>query len=390
MTFHNPNLVGESLELKRDTSADPIDAAAAALVEIKAELADRLKGLETKADAADKLAERLAKLEAKANRPGALVQKADETDAELETKAFSSFLRTGRVDAADLETKALTLDSASGSVLAPKTVADGVIQKLIEFSPIRSIAQTMTMSGPLVEWMRLKEEVEPGTVTEIGPRPEDEPSFDSIDVKPFESAVIVPVSKTLLEDSAIDLVSFLSGHLAKKFGQREAKQFVLGRGNGMNEAEGVLVSSAVDTLDAAAVSLKADDLIDLFHAIPTPFSGRGHWLMNRQTMGAIRKLKNAQGDYLWQAALAAGQPPSILGRPVLEAPDMPNPTAGSTPIIFGDFATGYLIADRVGLEIKTDELTGWNNGIVKVLARRRVGGRVIEGDALVKLKLKAA
>lgn len=386
MTIHNPNLMGELLELKHDTSADPMEAAAATLAEIRDDLAERLKGLETKADTADKLAERLAKLEAKANRPGAPVQKADDT-ADVEMKAFASFIRTGRADAADLETKALVLGSSSGSVLAPKTVSTTVIQKLIEFSPVRSVASTITMSGPLLELPRLVDEVEPANVTETSVRPEAEPTFDSIEVKPHESAVIVPVSKTLLEDSAIDLASFLSAHLAKKFGQREARQFV--HGDGISEAEGVLTSADLQVLETSLGALKGDDLIDAFYGIASFYSGRGTWLMNRRTMAVIRKLKTMQGEYIWQPALSAGQPPSILGRPVLEAPDMPDPVDGNTPIVFGDFATGYLIADRVGLEIKTDELTGWNTGLVKVLARRRVGGRVVEGDALVKLKLKA-
>ena len=113
-------------------------------------------------------------------------------------------------------------------------------------------------------------------------------------------------------------------------------------------------------------------------------------MMNRKTMAVVRKLKDADGQYLWQAGLAAGQPAMLLGRPVYEAVDMPDPNAGNTPIIFGDFATGYAVADRVGFEIIRDELTGAANGMVKFVARRRVGGRVVMGEALAKLSLAAA
>jgi HK97 family phage major capsid protein len=383
LTFHNPKF--EGLELKNDTDADPMEAAAAAILEMKADLAERLKGLEAKSDAADKLAERLAKLEAKANRPGALVQKAEETDTDLEVKAFATYLRTGRVD---LETKALTAGASTGSVLVPAAYQASVIQKLVEFSPVRSVASAITMSGSILEMPRLVDEVTPGDVTETGLRPEDEPTFEKIDVRPFEQSVIVPVSRVLLEDSAIDLNSFLSGHLARKFGQKEARAFVVG--NGTSEAEGVLTSDEVQELETAAAAIKGDDLIDLFHGVASFYAARGSFLMNRQTMAAVRKLKDSNGQYLWQPALAAGQPATILGRPVLEAPDMPGPAAGNACVVFGDFASGYLIADRVNLEVRVDDLTGFGNGIVKLMARRRVGGRVILGEALAKLKLKAA
>lgn len=93
--------------------------------------------------------------------------------------------------------------------------------------------------------------------------------------------------------------------------------------------------------------------------------------------------------YLWQSALTAGQPANLLGRPVYEAVDMPDPVAGQSPIIFGDFASGYAIADRIGYEIIRDEVTGSLNSMVKFVARRRVGGRVVLGEALSKLSLAA-
>jgi len=384
MTMHTGTLTGAPIELKDAADADPADIVTKALEGFQATVEARLDAIEKKA--VDPT--RLDRLEARLSRPGVTAPKVEEATAgEIERKAFEDYLRTGRADQTAIETKALTLGLASGSVLAPKEVSTDIIQKLVEFSPVRSVATVIGMGGALLELPRLVNEVEPGQVTEIGSRPESEPTFDSLEVKPFESAVIVPVSKTLFEDSVINLSAFLSGHLAKKFGQREARQFVTG--NGKTEAEGVLVSNMVQAFETGAAVLKGDDLIDLFYAVASFYSSRGTWLMNRQTMAVVRKLKNNQGDYIWQPALAAGQPPSIMGRPVLEAPDMPLPAAGATPIVFGDFASGYLVADRIGLEVKTDELTGWNTGIVKVLARRRVGGRVVEGNALVKLKLKA-
>lgn len=324
---------------------------------------------------------RLDKAEAKANRPTAANNNHPAADNENEVKAFTTYLSRGD----DSEVKSLGYATPStGGVLAPETVSASILEKVAEFSPVRSLAQTISMSGPLLQLPVLVDEVEPEPVAEKADRPESEPSFDQIDLKPFEMAVIVPVTRILLEDAQIDLAGYLGNHIARRFGQKEARWFVTG--NGTTQAEGVLTSAAVAEHEA---ELTSDDLIDLYYGIKTAYSSNGSWLMNRKTMAAVRKLKDGEGAYLWQPSIAAGLPPTLLGRPVYEGVDMPNPDEGETPIVFGDFATGYAIADRVGFEIIRDDLTGAGNGIVKLHARRRVGGRVIMGEALTKLKLVA-
>lgn len=330
----------------------------------------------------DAMKARLDKLEAKSNRP-----KADNnnhpvaTNDNEERKAFTDYLRTGRV-----EEKALAFGAPStGGILAPEETATTILEKAAEFSPIRSLASSISMSGPLLQLPRLVNEVDPAEVTETGARTEDEPSFEQIDLKPFEMAVIVPVTRILLEDSQIDLESYLANHVARRFGQREAAWFV--NGNGTSQAEGVLTSAEVAAHEVEAID--ADGLIDLFYSIKTAYSANGNWLMNRSTMATVRKLKDTDGSYLWQPSIAAGVPPTLLGRPVYEAVDMPNAAVEATPIVFGDFASGYTIADRVGFTTLRDELTGAGNGIIKLHARRRVGGRVVLGEALTKLKIAA-
>jgi HK97 family phage major capsid protein len=275
---------------------------------------------------------------------------------------------------------------STGGILAPEQVATSILEKVAEFSPVRTLAQTISMSGPLLQLPRLVDEVEPVPVAETAARTEDEPTFDQIDLKPFEMAIIVPVTRILLEDAQIDLTGYLSNHVARRFGQKEATWFV--NGNGTTQAEGVLTSTAVAEHEVEAIT--GDDLIDLFYSIKTAYSSNGAWLMNRKTMAVVRKLKDTDGSYIWERGIAGGQPPQLLGRPVYEAVDMPDIAEEATPIVFGDFATGYAIADRTGFEIIRDDLTGAGNGIVKLHARRRVGGRIIMGEALTKLKLAAA
>lgn len=323
---------------------------------------------------------RIDALEAKSNRVRASNNNhpAGQND-NSEKKAFADFIRNG--DASEVKSLGYATPS-TGGILAPEAVSTSILEKVAEFSPVRGLAQTISMSGPLLQLPRLVDEVTVGEVTETAARPESEPTFDQIDLKPFEMAVIVPVTRILLEDAQIDLSSYLGNHIARRFGQKEAGWFV--NGNGTTQAEGVLKSADVQEVEG---EIAADDLIDLFYSVKTAYSANGTWLMNRKTMAAVRKLKDTDGSYLWQPSIAAGLTPTLLGRPVYEAVDMPDVAADATPIVFGDFATGYAIADRVGFEIIRDDITGAGNGIVKLHARRRVGGRVVMGEALTKLKV---
>ena len=376
----HPKAFADAIELKSADEGGDEDANAIvtkALGDLTKTVDDRLAAVETKA------AKRLDKIEARLNRPSASF--VSTVDTNVEAKAFDNYLRTGDT----VEIKALTIGGGSATgVVAPAELSTTIIEKVAEQSPIRSLASSISVGGPLLQLPRLVNEVQPGMVTETGARPESEPSFEQIDVKNFEMAVTVPVSQVLLEDANIDLSSYIAAHIGRRFGQKEARQFVVG--NGTTEAEGVLTSAEVNAFEASGVTVTADELIDLFYSLNTAYAARGTWLMARGTMAAVRKLKDTDGSYLWQPSIAAGQPATLMGRPVIEAVDMPAIAADATPIVFGDFNQGYLIADRVGLTIQRDDFTGADNGIVKIRARRRVGGRVVLGEALTKLVLASA
>lgn len=401
MKHSSPAMFAGAFEAKGGNSAPDLKSASddteveqivtKALEGLKNAVDERLKAVEakqaetkageTKQTDTDKIAARLDKLEAKANRPTAGNDNHPAADNDNEVKAFTAFVRNG--DAAEVKSLGYATPS-TGGILAPETVSTSILEKVAEFSPVRSLAQTISMGGPLLQLPRLVDEVTVGEVGETDPRPESEPTFDQIDLKAFEMAVVVPVTRILLEDAQIDLAAYLGSHIARRFGQKEAGWFV--NGNGTSQAEGILTSADVAEMEAP---ITADDLTDLYYNIKTAYSANGAWLMNRKTMATVRKLKDGDGAYLWQPAIAAGQPPLLLGRPVYEAVDMPDPVAGNTAIAFGDFGTGYAIADRVGFEILRDDYTGAANGIVKLHARRRVGGRVVMGEALTKLKVAA-
>ncbi|MEZ2406925.1 phage major capsid protein [Bosea sp. RCC_152_1] len=372
--------LAHDLEIKEDGDHVPADVAEA-LSKLTNSVDERLKAFETKSADASKLADRLSAIETRLNRPTGIETKSANDNADAEMKAFTSFVRTG--DATEI--KALAVGAPStGGILAPQSVSASVLEKIAEFSPVRQLVagNVINMSGPLLQLPRLVDEVEPGSVSETGARPESEPSFEQIDLKPFELAVTVPVTRVMLEDATIDMEGWLLNHIARRFGQKESSWFVVG--NGLTQAEGVMVAMDIAEQESA---ITGDNLIDLFYSIKSGYAANGAWLMNRATMALVRKLKDGQGNYLWQSGITAGQPPQILGRPVYESVDMANPVAGASPIVFGDFSAGYTIAERVAFDSTRDEFTGADNGIVKLRARRRVGGRVTLPEAFVKLKV---
>ncbi|UFM63830.1 phage major capsid protein [Paracoccus sp. MA] len=323
---------------------------------------------------------RLDKLEAKANRPGAPAVHLG--NVEKATKAFVDFIRTG--DASELKALAVSAPS-TGGILAPDSTSTTILEKVVEMSPIRQLATVIQMSGPSLKVPRLVDSVEPQIVAETGTKPDDEPSFEEITLEPFLAGVSVPMTLSLLEDSHVNLDAFVTGHIAKQFALKESQWFV--NGDGTTAPEGVMSASAgIEELDGTAATVQPNDLVRMFYELPQEHAANGAWLMNPQTIAAIRMLANQTGDYLWQEGLASGQPATLLGRPVYASRDMPEVAPDSTPVLFGDFAFGYTIADRVGLELIRDGITGAKTDIFRITARRRVGARVTMPSAFIKLR----
>lgn len=377
-----------ALEFKDTGEADdPIASVAKELAELKA-------ALETKAaNDNTKLTERLDRIEAKVNRPGSK-SAVNDNEPGLETKALNKFLRNGLGALDDLERKTLNLgtNTAGGYVVTPE-YGKTVLEKLRRYSPLRGLASAMTIGKTEIYIPTLETDADgEGWVTETGNRTSTEPVFGQLNIKTFENAKYVPISNQLLEDADIDLLSFIAGHIAKITGKTEAKAFMIGDGNG--KPTGLLNTPT----NYAAITAAADGsdivtaLIDAYYKLPGEYAANGSWIMRRETMGLIRKMADvvigSKGP-LWSDGLANGTPPSLLGRPVYESVDMnllPTATGTTYPVVFGDMESAYQIVDRVGLALRVDDLTGADNGVVKVRWRRRVGGAPLLNEAAILIK----
>ncbi|WP_035687549.1 phage major capsid protein [Bradyrhizobium sp. Cp5.3] len=357
--------------------------------EVAKQLAELKTALETKAaNDNTKLTERLDRIEAKVNRPSNR-QAANDNDPELETKAFEAFLRHGGDKLDDLEKKTLAL--SGNTAITPPEFGKEVIKLLRQFSPIRQFARVVTIGSSQVKYPRRTGSTAATWVDDTSDRTESEPSYEQVTLTPYEAATYTDISNQLLEDNAYDLAGELASDLAESFGIAEGSAFVVGDGSG--KPKGLMNATGIQTfITGAAANFPttnpADVLIQMFHKLPAVHAQNGTWVMNRNTLAAIRQFKDGMGRYLVLDGLTNGAPVTLLGRPIVEAVDMADIAANSYPILFGDLA-GYRIVDRVSFEMLRDPYTVATKGQTRFHARKRVGADVTHPDRFVKLKVSA-
>ncbi len=342
-----------------------------------------IAAIETKATDAvmASIAPRLDKIEARLSRP-AIIGNADERT--IEQKAFNTFLRRGDAMVPEVERKALTVasDASAGYLVAPDPLQNEILKTVTEHSPMRQVARVTDISSGGAVIPRRTSQPAAVWVDETETRTETGAAYEQVPVTTHEAACFVDVSQRLLEDAAFNIEGELTAELGLAFAKLESTAFV--KGTGLKQPKGFLTDTGIVDVETA---LTPEGLIDLYHSIPTAYVGQAVWAMNRKTMAVVRKLKASDGHFLWQDGLSAGNPPTILGRPVVEFPDLADVAEDARPIAFGDFGTAYRIFDRVGLSIMRDPYTQAHKGTVRFHARRRTGGLVVMPEALRTLKV---
>lgn len=377
MSFHS---VLETKNADELSEADGVTEIKTALTALTTDINTRL------APVAD-LTTRLTAVETAMARPNIVVKKDDEPT--VETKAFGSYLRFGNAAPAD-ELKTLIVSSdPQGGYLAPTEMSTEFIRDLVEYSPIRGLATVRNTSSPAVSYPKRIGRTNALWKGETQPQEGSEPTFGQLEIPTREINTFVDISNQLLADSAGVAESEVRMALSEDFGLKEGYSFL--KGSGRLQPEGILTASGVTTVPTGNASTlgsnPADLLIDVMYSLSAGYRGRGTWLMNGKTLAAVRKLKDGTtGVYLWQPAYVAGQPETILGRPVVECPDMDDVGSGTTPIVFGDIATAFRIIDRVGLSILVNPYLLATNGVTRIHATRRVGSGVVQPAALRKVK----
>lgn len=378
-----------ALEFKDAEGDDPTAIVTKALEGLQAKIDDRFSALEKKQANDNGLGDRLDKIEAKLNRPG-LTRAMSEAESRvaLETKAFADYLRNP--NSLSLETKTLRVSNdPQGGIFAPVDFTTEFVRDLVLYSPIRSVASVKQTSYGSVSLLKRTAITNAKWKGELDTSEESEPVFGGLEIPVREMNTYVDISNQLLQDSAVDVSAEVRLALAEDFGNKEGLAFV--SGTGPLQPRGLLTAASIPYwLMGAADTFTFGELIQVMQAMPAFYRNRGTWLMNGKTAGALRMLNSGLAQPYWQPSLQEGQPSTLLGRPVVEVPDFPDIAAGTSPIMFGDFQTGYRIIDRLDMTTLVNPYALMTQGATRIHATRRVGADVIQPKAMARFQMAPA
>ena len=342
--------------------------------------------------------ERQQEIDAELNRPTSqpITEKPAATAGIADTKqgrksdeyktAFWNMMRSKAVTPDVLNVLQIGTD-ADGGYLAPDEFEHTLITALEEENIFRKFARTLqTNSGdrliPVVsshgkaEWM-----------DENALVPESDDKFAQMSVSAYKLGTFIKVSDELLNDAAFDIPNYIATEFARRMGAREEEAFFVG--DGVKKPTGIFADEGgADvgvTLGSAAIT--ADSLIDLFYSLRAPYRRNALWIMNDSTVKAIRKLKDKNDQYLWQTALTAGTPDTILNRPIYTSPYVPEIANGNKVMMFGDLKY-YWVVDRQGRSFKRLNELFATTGQVGFMTTQRVDGKLTLSEAIKVMQVK--
>ena len=372
-----------------EMKADPLDAsfAAAAAVAVPD---PEIAALRSDVD----------KLSARLTRPALSGTKADPA----RTAFTDRYLRKG-LDAGAPEVKSLDIGvPGDGGVAVPNEIDTVIDDTLKNISPIRSIASVVQVGSANYRKLIVVGGVASGWAGETSPRPATgNGNFVEI-VPPMGELYASPAAtQAMLDDAFFDVETWLANEIAIEFARAESVAFVTG--SGVAQPKGFLTSPATSADDTTrpfqtlqylptgvagnfAATNPQDRIIDLVHALRPPYRQGAVFVMNSSTLARVRKMKDNTGAFIWQPSLSAEQPATLLGYPVIDAEAMPDIAADSLSIAFGNFKAGYLITERNTTGVLRDPYS--NKPFVSFYATRRVGGAVINSEAIKLLKFAAS
>lgn len=365
------------------------------------EIAEEIKTL-------TKINDRLDKIETKMKRPGLAVDGKEERT--VESKAFDKWLRFGRQVLDDEEVKSLRTGTSGGldpavlkafdipeekvltiggdtgiSYLAPGEYINTIIKGVTEISPIRALADVKPTSSDYSEIPKRTGQFAAVWVAEIGTKTETTGLTYGMERIPnHEMYALVKVSKRSLEDSAFNLEAELNGEFIEQFAKAEGSAFVTG--NAVGKPEGILTNADVNKTtviyDLSDAKILLDGLIDLLYAPKSAYASGASILARRATIALLRKAKDSNNKYYWEPDWQQGTPGRFMGNPIVEVPDVPACGDGAYSIIYADLKKGYVISDRVQIEIQRLVELYAESGQVGFIARKRVGGQVVLAEAI--------
>lgn len=317
------------------------------------------------------------------------------------TGEFNAYFKTGVETSRLNEVRAAaTKTDGEGGYLAPIEWDRTITTALKQVSPIRQHASVIAISGAGFSKVISDGQVGSGWVGETAARPAtNTPGLSKLDFPLGELYANPAASQGLIDDAEVNIEEWLAGEVRTEFAKQEGVAFL--SGDGTNKPHGILTYvtgaanaarhplGAIEVIKSgAAAAVTADGVLDLIYSLPEEFEANARLFMSRRSSGAVRKLKNGQGDYLWQPSLAAGQPATLAGEPVVHLPAMPAVGADAIAMLYGDMAETYQVVDRIGVRVLRDPYT--NKPFVHFYTTKRVGGGVKNPQSMKALQIGVA
>ncbi len=313
--------------------------------------------------------------------------------------AFWNYIRKNNAGSSIEEIKALSVGSdPDGGYLVTPDISGRIVQLIHDTSPMRQVANIVTVGTDRLEGTRDLDEATTGWVGETAARTETaSPQIGQYTIPVHEQYAEPRATQKLLDDAQFNVDEWLAGKIADKLARMENTAFV--NGDGVNKPTGFLTYTAgvpnattFEVIEQSntgvsggfAATDPGDALINMVYSLKASYRDNAVFMMKRSTLSEVRKLKDGNGNYLWTPDFQSQQGGTLLGFNVVEAEDMPAIAANSLSIAFGDFNAGYQIVDRQGLHILRDNLT--TKPFVKFYTTKRVGGDVSNFEAIKLLK----
>jgi len=302
--------------------------------------------------------------------------------SEVYNRAFWNAMRYNQIVTNDL---AIGTDT-QGGYLVPDEFHRQLIMALEEHNIMRRLARVIRTSSGDLQIPVVATRGIAAWVDEAGEIPTSDTNFGQVTLSAYKLATMIKVSHELLNDSAFSLDSFLASDFGRRMGVLEEEAFLVG--DGTKKPTGFLTSAPIGVTATSPTNITFDDVMDLYHSLKSPYRNKAVFMANDLTIKALRKLKDGNGQYLWQPSIVAGTPDTVLGRPIYVSSFMPQLEAEAKPMAFGDFSY-YWIADRTGRTFeRLNELFSVTDQ-VGFKATQRVDGRLILPEAIQVMQMGA-
>ncbi len=277
-------------------------------------------------------------------------------------------------------------EDSEGGYLVPDEFERTLVEGLEDENIFRRLANVITTSSGDRKIPVVASKGTASWVDEEGTIPDTDDSFGQVSIGAYKLATMIKVSEELLNDSVFNLEAYISREFARRIGTKEEEAFFTG--DGLGKPTGILAAvggAQTGATTAGATAIIMDEVIDLFYSLKAPYRNRASFIMNDSTVKAIRKLKDGQGQYLWQPSVQAGTPDTILNRPVYTSAYMPAIAATAKTVAFGDFSY-YWVADRQGRVFKRLNELFAVTGQVGFIATQRVDGKLVLPESVKVLQ----